>query len=177
MKRSTIFSCLLAASVVLGSSSADAQRKVGSPETSQTGGTIWLENSKRLDEVELLLKKIDAEQVLLEEDVKNLEKALLGYIEGIDKAYTAMRGAAQAAATVRELKMFEDKLKALEAQLRRIDAIHTAVADKVRSADIKLDEAWLNKMSKEQSAGYYRSLHPEGRQKVKKVYPELEIAP
>lgn len=177
MKRSATVSCLLAASMVLVGSSALAQEKVAGPKAGPPLKTMMLENEKKLNEMESLLNKLDTAEVVLEEDVKNLEKALLEYVDGMDKAMAAAQDTSKKEVMAKERKMFEDMTRAFEVRLRRIDTLHTAITDKILNATIKLDEAWLNKMIKEQKEGYYRSLYPEGRQKVQTVHPALEGVP
>jgi predicted component of type VI protein secretion system len=175
MKGSVTFACLLAAGVVvvLVGASAFAQGEGAGERASSPLKALMVENEKKLDEVESLLNQLDAAEVVLEKDVKSLEKALLEYVDGMDKALAAARDSAKKEIVAKEQKMIEDMTKAFEARLKRIDTLHTALAEKVLNATIKLDEAWLNKMIKEQREGYYRSLYPEGRQKVKKAHPEL----
>jgi len=173
MKGSTTFACLLAAGVMLVGATAFAQGEKVSPKASPSLKALMLENQKKLGDMESILNKLDAAEEVLEEDIKSLEKALLTYLDGMDKAYAVVRERAPKEAMAKERKVFADMATACETKLRRIDTLHTALAEKVLNATIKLDEAWLKKMIKEQSEGYYRSLYPEGRLKLKKAHPEL----
>jgi hypothetical protein len=173
MKGSATFSCLLAAGVVLVGASAFAQGEGAGPKASPPLKALMLENEKKLGDMELMLNKLDAAEEVLEEDIKGLEKALLAYLDGMDKANAVVREMAPKEAMAKERNVFADMATAFEAKLRRIDTLHTAIAEKVRNVAIKLDEAWLNNMIKEQREGYYRSLYPEGRLKLKKAHPEL----
>ncbi len=116
----------------------------------------------RLSDMESILNKLGAAEVVLEEDVKSLEKTLLGYIEGTDKAMAA-RGTETR--TIRDLQMFDDMAKSFEAKLRRIDVLHTTIAEKVQNGVCKLDKAWLDKMTKEQRARHVKSLKPDGQRR------------
>jgi hypothetical protein len=148
MKGSVTSACLLAVSVVLVGSSAFAQREGASTKASPTIKTLMLENDKKLGDMELMLNKLDAAEVVLEADIKNLEKALLGYVEGMDNALAAARDTAKKEVMAKEQKVFDDMAEAFETRLRRIDTLHTAIADKIQSAIIQLDKAWLNKRPK-----------------------------
>jgi hypothetical protein len=177
MKGSATFSCVLAGSLILAGTSVLAQRGEAGTIASPPLKALMLENEKKLGEVESLLNQLDTAEAVMEKDIQSLEKALLGYIYGMDKAYAAVRETAHKESMAKERKAFEDMAAAFETRLREINARHTALADKILNATIELDEAWLNKMIKEEREGYYRSLYPEGRQKVKQAHPELESEP
>lgn len=173
MKGSVTFACLLAAGVILVGASAFAQGEGPSERASSPLKALMVENEKKLDEVESLLNQLDAAEAVLEKDIQSLEKAILGYINGMDKAYAAVRETTHKGSLAKERKAFEDMAAAFETRLKGIDARHTALADKILNATIELDTAWLNRMLKEEKEGYYRSLYSEGREKVKKAHPEL----
>jgi len=160
--------------MVLMGASAFAQGEGAGPKASPPLKALLSENEKKLGEVEALLSQLDAAETVMEKDIRSLEKALLGYIDGMDKAYSVVRATFHKESMTKERKAFEDKVAGFETRLREIDKRHTALADKILNATIKLDEAWLNRMMKEEREGYYRSLYPEGREKVKQAHPELD---
>ncbi len=155
------FSCVLPVSFFLIGSSAFAQRGGVTTNASPSLTMLMQENEKKLSEMESIMNKLDAAQVLMEEDMKSLEKAVGEYIEGMDRAFDA-RDTKTREAIAKDLKEFEDRAKAFEDKLRRIDLLHTTIAEKVQNATLRLDEAWLNKMTREERLSYVKSLKPEG---------------
>ena len=130
----------------------------------------------RLSAIESILNKLGAAEVVLEEDVKSLEKTLLGYIEGMDKAIAA-RGTETQEALSRDLQTFDDMAKSFEAKLRRIDVLHTTIAQRLQNGICRLDKTWLDRMTKEQRARHVKSLKLEGQRKLKTAHPELVSEP
>ena len=176
MKGSVTLSCLLVVCMALVGSSALAQREGPRTKASPALKTLMLENEMRLSAMESILNKLDAAKVVLEEDVKSLEKTLLDYIEGTDKVMAA-RGTETKEALSRDLQTFDDMVKSFEAKLRRIDVLHTTIAEKVQNGVCKLDKAWLNKMTQEQRTRHVKSLKPEGHRKMEQAHPELVSGP
>jgi hypothetical protein len=180
MNKASVFVWLLGVSVGFASAAAFAQGEKAKPEVPVNLKTLVLKNDTKLNDIELLLNKILAAQVIVEEDVKKLEEGLSGYLDGMHQALIAPQGLSpkKEALVVRtvvmnELKLFEDMVRLHEAKWRSLDQVHTAIMAKILKADIALDEAWLNKMGQEEREDHYRSLTPAGRQKMKSLHPQL----
>ena len=112
---------------------------------------LVLENGKKLNDIELLLNKILAAQVIMNEDVENLEKALSGYLSGMNQALTAAQEfrkneAIWTPTRINELRLFDEMARLHEAIWKNLDRIHTAIMDTILKADIPLNETWSKEM-------------------------------
>jgi hypothetical protein len=179
MNKARAFVWLLGVSVGFASAAAVAQEGTTKPGAAVNVRTLLLENDKRLNDLELLLNRILAAPVVMESDVKQLEEGLSAYLDGMNQALTAAQGSPKKEALVtravvmNELKLFEDMARLHEAKWRSLDQVHTAIMAKILKADIALDEAWLKKMGQKEREDHYRSLTPEGRQKMKILHPQM----
>ena len=179
MNKARVLVWLLGVSVGLESVAAFAQEGTTKPGAAVNVRALLLENDKKLNDIELLLNRILAAPVVVEGDVKKLEEGLSGYLDGMNQALTAAQGSPKKEALVRravvtnELKLCEDMARLHEARWRKLDQVHTAIMAKILKADIALDEAWLKKMGQEERDAHYRSLTPEGRQKMKTLHAQL----
>ena len=179
MNKASVFVWLFGVSVGFASPAAFAQGEKAKPEIPVNLRALLLENDKRLNDIELLLNKALTAPVVVEGDVKKLGEVLSGYLDGMNQALTAAQGSLKREALVartvvmNELKLFEDMARLHEAKWRSLDQVHTAIMAKILKADIALDEAWLKKMGQEERDYHYRSLTPEGRQKMKTFHPQL----
>ena len=102
---------------------------------------LVLENGKKLNNIELLLNKILAAQVIMDEDVKKLEEGLSGYLNGMNQALTAAQKsrkneALRTPTRINELRLFDEMARLHEAKWRNLDRLHTAIMDKMLKADI-----------------------------------------
>jgi hypothetical protein len=179
MNKASVFVWLLGVSVGFTSPTAFPQEGTTKPGAAANVRTLLLESDRRLNDIELLLNRILAVPVIVEGDVKKLEEGLSGYLDGMNQALTAAQGSPKKEALVtrsvvtNELKLCEDMARLHEARWRKLDQVHTATMAKILKADIALDEAWLKKMGQEEREAHYRSLTPEGRQKMKILHPQL----
>jgi hypothetical protein len=179
MNKASVFVWLLGVSVGFANAAAFAQGETATPGIPVNLGVLLLENDKKLNDIELLLNKILAAPVVVEEDVKKLEDRLSGYLDGMNHALTASQGSLKKEALVartvvmNELRLFEDRARVHEAKWRRLDQVHTAIMAKILKAEMALDEVWLKKMGQEEREDHYRSLTPEGREKMKTLHPQL----
>ena len=112
---------------------------------------LVLENGKKLNDIELLLNKVLAVQVIMDEDVKKLEEALSGYLNGMNQALTAAQEfrrnqALWTPTRINELRLFDEMARLHEAIWRRLDRLHTAIMGKILKADIPLNETWSKEM-------------------------------
>ena len=104
---------------------------------------LVLENGKKLNDIELLLNKILAAQVIMDEDVKKLEEGLSGYLNGMNQALTAAQEFRKndvlwTPTLINELRRFDERARLHEAKWRNLDRLHTAIMDKILKADIPL---------------------------------------
>lgn len=179
MNTRSVFVWLLGVSVGFASVAAFGQEGAMKPGNAVNVKALLLENDKRLNDIELLLNKILAAPVVSEGDVKKLEEGLSVYLDGVNHALIAAQGPPKKEALVtravvmNELKLFEDMARLHDAKWQSLDQVHTAIMAKVLKADIALDEAWLKKMGQEERDAHYRSLTPEGRQKMKTLHAQL----
>ena len=108
---------------------------------------LVLENGKKLNNIELLLNKILAAQVIMDEDVKKLEEGLSGYLNGMNQALTAAQKsrkneALRTPTRINELRLFDEMAQLHEAIWRNLDRLHTAIMVKFLKADISFNETW-----------------------------------
>ena len=108
---------------------------------------LVLENGKKLTDIELLLNKIVAAQVILEDDVKKLEEGLSGYLNGMNQALTAAQEVRKNEAcgtrtVTNELTLFDEMAQLHEAIWRNLDRLHTAIMVKFLKTDISFNETW-----------------------------------
>src|SRR5437588_10038968 len=114
MKGSATFACLLAAGVMLVGASAFAQGEKVSPKASPSLKALMLENQKKLGDMESILNKLDAAEEVMEEVIKNLENALVTYLDGMDKAYAEVREVAPQESIANERLLLPDIVLACE---------------------------------------------------------------
>jgi len=113
---------------------------------------LVLENGRKLNDIELLVNKILAAQVILEDDVKKLEEGLSGYLNGMSQALTAAREFRKnevcwTPTVINELNLFDDMARLHESIWRNLDRLHTAIMVKFLKADISFNETWSKEMS------------------------------
>ena len=113
------------------------------------------DNGKKLNDIELLLNKVLAAQVMMDEDVKKLEEGLSAYLEGMNRALTAAhefrKNEAWTPKLINELRLFDEMARLHEAKWRKLDTLYAAIMGKILKIDIPSNETWSQRTARRES--------------------------